>query len=126
VTNLISYPFRLTRTGAVASRDDGSEEYLAEELGQLIQTHPGERELVPTYGFTDPAFTQFDQSMLTAQVATFGPPVIIEAVESRYLSDSDQDIVVRFRPALDMIGQTFVGEELDPSNTTSAFEEFTG
>lgn len=125
MTNLISYPFRLTRTGAVASRDDADEEYLAEELGQLIQVHPGERELVPTYGFSDPAFTQFDQSMLTAQVATFGPPVVIEAVETRYLSDDTQDVVVRFTPALDMVGETFIGEELDPANTTSAFEEFT-
>lgn len=96
VTDLISFPFRLDPSGAVATRDDGSDEYLAEELAQLIQTNPGERELVPTYGLNDPTYAEVDQAMLAAQVATFGPPVQVQSVTTRFLSDEVQDVVVEF------------------------------
>lgn len=128
MTNLISYPFRLTGTGAVASRDDGDEEYLAEELAQLVQTHPGERELVPTYGLNDPAYTDFDKAMLIAQVTVFGPPVTIEAVEAQYLSDTEQDIVVRFTPALPASTVDLIGADIGTAavDTYDLIQEYSG
>jgi hypothetical protein len=126
VTNLISFPFRLAGTGSIASRDDGDENYLAEELAQLVQTHPGERELVPTYGLNDPAFATFDKAMLIAQVATFGPPVSIQRVEVRTLSDEQQDVVIKFEPALDTLGPVYVGEIGATADTYDTYEEFNG
>ena len=125
MTELISHPFRLAGTGSVASRDDGDENYLAEELAQLVQTHPGERELVPTYGLNDPAFTTFDKAMLIAQVSTFGPPVTIQRVNIRVLSDEKQDVVIKFEPALDTGGPLYVGQDIGPTDDTyDTYEEY--
>ena len=96
MTTLISFPFRLTANGSVATADDGSEDYLQEELAQLIRTQPGERTLVPTYGIPDPAYAGFDEAVLRAQVGIFGPPVTIRAVDIAYLSDAEQDVIVYF------------------------------
>jgi hypothetical protein len=96
VTTLISFPFRLSGSGAVTTRDDADLDYLGEELAQLIRVLPGERELVPAYGMDDPAFSRFDEGMLAEQVDTFGPPVVIDSVTTRFLSDTVQDVVVTF------------------------------
>lgn len=98
MVDLISFPFRVGSSGTVVVSDDAGVDYLGEELAQLIQTHPGERELVPAYGLNDPTYTRFDTAMLTAQCQLFGPPVTIDSVDTRYLDDTTQDVVVTFRP----------------------------
>ena len=93
---LISFPFRLTASGAVTTRPDGDVEYLAEELALLTLTRPGERPLVPTYGLNDPTFAEIDIAMLSAQVEIFGPPVEITGIRTRWIDGSTQDVVVEF------------------------------
>lgn len=115
MTRLISFPFRVDPTGSVAARDDSDVEYLGEELAQLIQTHPGERELVPLYGLNDPAYAGLDAAMLTGQVSLFGPPVQITKVESRPLNDTQTDVVVYFDRATRVsgrLGEALVDREL--------------
>jgi hypothetical protein len=98
MTTLISFPFRLSTNGSVATREDGDEDYYAEELAVLLMTVPGERVLLPGYGLNDPTFAELDQSVLTAQVALYGPPVAITSLSSTYTSDTQQDVVVGFEP----------------------------
>jgi hypothetical protein len=97
MTVLLTFPFRLEGGSAVVA-DDASEIYLGDELAQLIQTQPGERELVPGFGLNDPAYTVFDVSMLEAQIDQFEMPLVIDDVGTRYLDDTTQDVLVSFHP----------------------------
>ena len=93
---LISFPFRLTGAGAVATRDDGTEDYYGDELAMLVMTLPGERELVPTYGM-DVAFNEVDVNELQTQVEVFGPPVQIVSVTNKFVSSTDLDVTIYYR-----------------------------
>ncbi len=95
-TPLISYPFRLSRAGSVVTVPEGSDEQLAEELAVAVLTEQGERELVPTFGIADPAFVGFELDALRLHVELFGPPVDLEDVEVRFLTDTSQDVLINF------------------------------
>lgn len=102
VANLLSFPVRLGDGGGFAARDDADEAYYAEELAQLVQTEPGERELVPGYGLNDPTFGALDAAMLTAQVTLYGPPVAIVMVTQRPVGSNRTDVSVSFKPRADL------------------------
>ena len=93
---LISYPFRISPTGAVETVDDGSDEQFAQELAVAVLTRPGERPLAPEFGIADPAFTGFDAEALALHVDLFGPPVTIDDVRVRFLNEHTQDVAVEF------------------------------
>jgi hypothetical protein len=95
-TPLLSYPFRLTAAGSVQTVEEGSDEQLAQELAVAVLTRQGERTLVPAFGVADPVFDGFEPDALRLHVELFGPPVELDAVDVRYLSDTRQDVVVRF------------------------------
>lgn len=95
-TPLISHPFRLGPTGAVVTREDGDEDYIAERLALLILTKPGERRLVPAFGMRDPAFDEFDPNYLQTQIDMFGPDVAIEDVQITPRSDTLCEINVTY------------------------------
>jgi hypothetical protein len=96
--NLISFPFRVTPAGYVATLPDDSSEYYSDELGLLVGTTPGERELVPSYGLNDPTFAQVDENELAVKVAMFGPPVQITNVAHKWVSSTQQDVTIEFEP----------------------------
>lgn len=96
-TNLISFPFRLDPSGAVATRDSGSPDYLAEQLAVLCLTRPGERALVPNFGLTDPTFSDFDRTELEAKVQVFGPPVQITGTEVFWPRADRQEVSINFQ-----------------------------
>lgn len=93
---LISHPFRLAPAGVVATVDDTSDQYIAEQLAMLILTKPGERPLVPDLGVSDPTFIGFDGSTLQEQVDAFGPPCRILDVTITPASDTRQDVEITF------------------------------
>ena len=97
-TRLISYPFRLMPNGSVATLEDGTERYYAEELACLLSTRPGERVMEPEYGIEDPTFDMVVREEITAKVNTYGPPVTITDVTSNFPNESRMDIVVEFDP----------------------------
>lgn len=101
MTNLISFPFRLDGRGYVATRDDGSDAYMAEEILCLVKTSPGERELTPDYGLSDPLFrSEFPEDELVAKVALYGPPVEIENVSSIFSGGGMMKVKVDFTTRL--------------------------
>lgn len=86
---LLSYPFRLTPAGDVATVEDGTEDAAAEDLAILILTRKGERTLVPDYGITDPTFQSLNLAEVAVGVADYGPDgVTVDDVTVTYPSDT--------------------------------------
>lgn len=86
---LLSYPFRITAAGDVATVEDGTEDAAAEDLAVLILTRKGERTLVPDYGITDPTFQSLNLAEVAVGVADYGPPgVTVDDVTVTYPSDT--------------------------------------
>lgn len=86
---LLSYPFRLTNAGDVATVEDGTEDAAAEALAVLILTRKGERSLVPDFGVTDPAFRNLNLAEVAVGLTDYGPDgVTLEDVSVTYPSDT--------------------------------------
>ena len=97
MTMLISHPFRFTSNGVVATLDDQSDDYLAEQIAVVIQTRPGERQLVPGFGLNDPAFDQLSASELQVACDMYGPNVSILDVQTVYMGNRKADVFVSFQ-----------------------------
>jgi hypothetical protein len=97
-TDLISFPFRLAPNGSVVTRPDNSNEYYAEEIGQIILTKSGERVQVPAFGLDDPTFHRIDPQELALKVGMFRIPVRIVSVTTKQISNKEQDAMVMFEP----------------------------
>ena len=86
---VISFPFTLTTTGAVATVAHGSDAYVDQAIAKLVLTNIGERPMAPDYGVPDPTFGELHIGDVQAGVTMFGPPgVRITAVESTPYSDT--------------------------------------
>lgn len=105
MTRLITYPFRLVPGGSVATEEDGSDAVYASELAVAVLTRQGEREQVPTFGVADPTFVGFDEAALRLHVEVFGPPVRIDRVETSFVDDTTEDVVVHYSPEVDDVGE---------------------
>lgn len=55
-TGALSFPFRLTPTGDVATVEGGSDAEIDEAIAVLTLTRLGERRMRPTFGIPDPVF----------------------------------------------------------------------
>ena len=53
-------PFRIGRNGSAATVDQDSDEELLQTVGVLLETRPGERQVVPNYGVDDLTFSTAD------------------------------------------------------------------
>jgi hypothetical protein len=96
MVKLISYPFRLSVNGSVATIEEG-EDYYGDELAMLVRTVPGERELVPTYGIQDPTFGAFNRFELLQKISTFGPPIDIVNTSSYFVSDGRVKVNISYQ-----------------------------
>ena len=86
---LLSYPFRVTPAGDVATVEDGTEDAAAEAVAILCLTRKGERELVPDYGITDPVFRGINLSEVAAGLVDYGPAgVTVDNITVTYPSDT--------------------------------------
>lgn len=92
---ILSHPFRIVG-GVAATVEQATDEANAEQLAVLLATRRGERVLVPTFGITDPTFDEVDPVEVAVAVDVFGPPVTIEAVETRYTGPTTQEVDVAF------------------------------
>ena len=96
MANLLSHPFRLLPNGQIATRDENTDEYLAERLALILSIAPGERQTVPLFGIDDVAFDRLVQSALQVQVELFGIPVTISGVRADVKSDGETVYYVDF------------------------------
>jgi hypothetical protein len=86
---LLSYPFRLTADGSVATVEEGTEDAAAEAVAVLILTRKGERELVPDYGVTDPAHHSLNLGEVAVGLLDYGPAgVTVESIDVTYPTDT--------------------------------------
>lgn len=94
---LLSYPFRLTPAGDVATVEQGTEDEAAEALAVLILTRKGERPLVPDYGVSDPVAQGLNLAEIAAGVLDYGPPgVVIDDVSVTHPTDTLERIELTF------------------------------
>ena len=92
MSRIISHPFRVSRTGAVATVEQDSDDGLAEQIAVTALTRRGERELVPDFGIDDPTFAGFDAGDLLNALSVFGPPVSIEDVAVEWDGETAQRV----------------------------------
>lgn len=84
-----SHPFRLNANGQVATVTQGTDSWAAQLIAALILTRYGEKEMVPTFGTSDPIMVGVNPTEVAAQVAAFGPPVrIVNIIETQSTIDS--------------------------------------
>lgn len=96
MAELLAHPLRLRRDGRLATVTDGSDDHHAQDIAVIIGTRPGERQLAPEFGVTDPTFDELDTAELVAQVGTWGPPRQITDVTTTYAGDGTATTVVTF------------------------------
>ena len=93
---LLSYPFRLTPSGAIASVEQKSSQAAAEQIAMLLLTEKGERPMIPSYGITSPAFWEIDPGEIALAVSLYGPKVTVAAVKAYYSDDATLRVSVEF------------------------------
>lgn len=81
----LSQPFQLLPNGTAQTLDSGSDAYNAQLIAALVRTRYNERELVPTFGTSDPVMVGINPTELAAQVSQYGPNVTITAVTQTQL-----------------------------------------
>ena len=69
----LSFPFRLTPTGAAATVVRGSDAEVDEAIAVLALTTIGERQMRPTFGVPDPAFGGLHLGDIQVGLDTHGP-----------------------------------------------------
>jgi hypothetical protein len=87
----LSFPFRLTPTGSVATVERGSDAEIDEAIAVLCLTTIGERRMRPTYGVPDPAFAGLHVGDVQVGLDEHGPQgVIVVSVDSEPINNSQE------------------------------------
>jgi hypothetical protein len=94
---LISFPFRLDSTGAVASVEQASDPWVEECIAIGMLTQPGERDQVPAFGVNDPAFATFQVGGLQRHLIDFGPAITITEVRVTEMVDGRERVEVAWQ-----------------------------
>lgn len=69
----LTLPLALSAGGAFATVTHGHPAEIAQSVGLLLATRPGERRCNPGYGFTDPVFDGVTPELIDAAVADWEP-----------------------------------------------------
>jgi hypothetical protein len=93
---LISFPFRIGGTGAIASVEQDGDAYVEERIAVALLTRPGERIQVPTFGTADPAFAGFETAALQRHLVDFGPAVRVTGTAVTYDQNGDERVTVEW------------------------------
>lgn len=94
---VISFPFRLDGTGAVASVEQTSDQDVEEQIALAALTRPGERIQVPSFGVADPAFQHFQSAALQRHLIDFGPDVEVTSVTLAPQGDGRERVAVTWQ-----------------------------
>lgn len=93
---VLSHPFRIDATGAAATVEEGSDSAHAEAIAVIVMTRQGERDLVPTFGITDPTFAGIDVAEVNVCLDDFGPPITVTAVEVTNPTDTTERVTLAY------------------------------
>lgn len=87
----ISFPFRLTPTGSVATVERGSDAEIEEAIAVLCLTTIGERRMRPSFGVPDPAYAGLHVGDVQVGLDEHGPSgVIVQSVTSTPKNNSQE------------------------------------
>jgi len=101
---LISFPFAIDATGAVATVEQNSDAEVEQQLAVAMLTRPGERIVVPSFGVADPAFDGFLVGALQRHCLDFGPAVSVRSVSTEVLDDVRQRDIIQWSRNDDTVG----------------------
>lgn len=94
---ILSHPFRLESSGVVAVVADGTTRANAEGVAVIAGTIRGEREVVPDFGVTDPAFGHLDPVEVQVCLNLYGPAgVVVTRVNSTPVDDRTAKVTLSF------------------------------
>jgi hypothetical protein len=96
MARILSYPFRLLPSGAIATVEQTSDAGNAEQIAVLCLTRPGERPLVPAFGIEDPTFGDLAIADLVAGLQMYGPDVEVTAIDSRHVVEGTLEVDIAF------------------------------
>ena len=93
---ILSIPFRFGGDGTAQVVEQHSDEGIAQQIGVLILTRQGTRELVPGFGVHDPTWSDLDLVEVNAGLSIFGPPARVTRLASEWIDDHTERIVLEF------------------------------
>jgi hypothetical protein len=83
---LIAFPFAVGPDGAVVTVEDGTDDFVEQQLQVIVGTRPGERPMCWPFGIPDPAFDEIQPGDVQAVLDDFGPfGVSVDAVDAEPL-----------------------------------------
>lgn len=95
---LISFPFRLSTNGSVATIDPGTDEEVEEAIAVAIHTRPGERYMWEDFGIPDPAYVGIDAADVQVVLDAYGPEgIIVDNAGSEAISDTHTAVEFEWR-----------------------------
>jgi hypothetical protein len=100
---LLAHPFALLPDGTAATVTDGTDDAFAQDITVIISTMKGERDLVPTFGLTDPTFDELDAAELNATLAVFCSAVAVADMTTTAITETTSAVTVHWeeRPSGD-------------------------
>lgn len=96
MAKVLSLPFQFAPYGPALTLEQGSDEYYKQQLVTLLLTMPGERQMEPDLGTPDSTFEGFEFSGFQAQVQEIFPEIIDLEVNTEYIDDTTEQVVIRF------------------------------
>lgn len=86
---LISFPFRLSTNGSVATIEPGSDAEVEEAIAIAVHTRTGERFLWADFGIPDPAYVGIDAADVQVVLDSYGPAgIVVDNSFSEAVSDT--------------------------------------
>ena len=96
MSRVLSFPFRISTSGAAVTVDQGSIPYYDEQIAVILSTQRGERPYRPSFGIPDIAFRGFQYSAFQAQIASEMPEVIGLTATINVIDDRTEEVVVEY------------------------------
>jgi len=93
----LALPFRIGPSGRPVTVEQGSGEWLEQQIAMAILTRPGERPLDASYGLPDPAEWRLSTPDILAVTGRYGPTIASAEVNVTPKGDTAQTIEVTVR-----------------------------
>jgi hypothetical protein len=94
---VLSFPFRLTPTGSVATVEEGSDAAVDEAIAVLCLTTIGERHMRPTFGVPDPGFAGLHVGDVQVGLDEHGPEgITVLSVDSTPINNTQEAADIRW------------------------------
>lgn len=93
---LLAFPFRLAPNGSIVKTDDRTDQGISQLIGSIVLTHLGELEMFPTFGVSDPLFSQLEPAQVAAAMAAYGPQVRLTKLDARFTGPAQQTVAIEW------------------------------